>query len=462
MQGPSSANDKPLLQPAQPDSSVQRYQTQPDGWQAHAAGAQGAMQLPCRAHTAPTTAWMTVNHPAPQRGAASAHQQWSTPQGSGQRGRRVFVFLPPPGLAADGNAGVAAPAGSQVSTRPVQQTRHPLPAIRRGAAEDAQGGYSMGGADPYQLAAPVLRTGAPQRPQRPASAPADAARRRKANSVLAGSRPPNVSCTFDPTPRPQKALTQSTLQQAVSRHWVSKAARQQQQKENYPADDAASEFGSMPCVSQRGLQAGGEPSCIIGFGQLHSPLPAPGAATLTQQPRNQPCTSRLPPRQPSMLPAADAKPCSRWQAPAAVGAFGRPALLQADGSRAARTVAGPASPWVPADDTPEEPRAKLERRQQLQRLLVVKPDPFAKASRSGERWAWLQQPLDSQGRAGSDPEHDPTTILIPASAWGTDLKGADAQYWRIKQEGCAHMVLFFQEGGQALRGGRQHCSFTCS
>jgi hypothetical protein len=33
-----------------------------------------------------------------------------------------------------------------------------------------------------------------------------------------------------------------------------------------------------------------------------------------------------------------------------------------------------------------------------------------------------------------------------ASAWGTNLKGADAQYWKVKQ-GCAHMVLFFQEGG---------------
>jgi DNA mismatch repair protein MSH6 len=65
---------------------------------------------------------------------------------------------------------------------------------------------------------------------------------------------------------------------------------------------------------------------------------------------------------------------------------------------------------------------------------------------SCRRWEWLKEPRDAQGRPPSHPDHDPTTLLIPRAAWGTDLKGADAQYWRIKANGCAHMVLFFQEG----------------
>ncbi len=34
----------------------------------------------------------------------------------------------------------------------------------------------------------------------------------------------------------------------------------------------------------------------------------------------------------------------------------------------------------------------------------------------------------------------------PPSAFGTDLTGAHAQYWRVKAAGLAHCILFFQEG----------------
>lgn len=40
----------------------------------------------------------------------------------------------------------------------------------------------------------------------------------------------------------------------------------------------------------------------------------------------------------------------------------------------------------------------------------------------------------------------------PPSAFGTDLTGANAQYWRIKAAGLAHCVLFFQEGKQSRAG----------
>ena len=78
------------------------------------------------------------------------------------------------------------------------------------------------------------------------------------------------------------------------------------------------------------------------------------------------------------------------------------------------------------------------------------------------RWEWLKEPCDSQGRPPSHPDHDPTTLLIPASAWTSHLKGADAQYWRIKRDGCAHMVLFFQEGGEAHKAAARQMQCTAA
>ncbi|KAL4430604.1 hypothetical protein ABPG77_005844 [Micractinium sp. CCAP 211/92] len=92
-----------------------------------------------------------------------------------------------------------------------------------------------------------------------------------------------------------------------------------------------------------------------------------------------------------------------------------------------------------------EPGGKEERRLRLQRLLCDVQDPFERAS-TGRRWDWLREPRDAEGRPRSHPEHDPTTLHIPPSAFGTDLTGAHAQYWRVKAAGLAHCVLFFQEG----------------
>ena len=46
------------------------------------------------------------------------------------------------------------------------------------------------------------------------------------------------------------------------------------------------------------------------------------------------------------------------------------------------------------------------------------------------RWEWLREPRDQQGRPPSDPDHDPTTLLIPPAAWGTDLR-LDGGSWSI-------------------------------
>lgn len=115
----------------------------------------------------------------------------------------------------------------------------------------------------------------------------------------------------------------------------------------------------------------------------------------------------------------------------------------AAGPAAGRWAAEPAV--TPAACRDGQPGGKEERRQRLQRLLCDARDPFAPAS-SGRRWDWLREPRDAEGRPRSHPDHDPTTLCIPASAFGTDLTGAHAQYWRIKSAGLAHCVLFFQEG----------------
>ena len=49
------------------------------------------------------------------------------------------------------------------------------------------------------------------------------------------------------------------------------------------------------------------------------------------------------------------------------------------------------------------------------------------ARRRRRRWSWLADPRDARGRRPSDPDHDPTTLLVPPAAWRDDLKGADAQ-----------------------------------
>ena len=174
---------------------------------------------------------------------------------------------------------------------------------------------------------------------------------------------------------------------------------------------------------------------------------------------------------------------------------GRPSPHWQPARAAARPDPGQAvSKWAPGHSAATsragrrgDPVSKADRRLKLQSLLAAEAEPFAAGASTGRcgctptweipalqlhsapldilcsspvlrrRWEWLLEPRDQQLRPPSDPDHDPTTLHIPPGAWGTQLKGADAQYWRIKQAGCAHMVLFFQEGElPAAGGGAEH------
>ncbi len=64
--------------------------------------------------------------------------------------------------------------------------------------------------------------------------------------------------------------------------------------------------------------------------------------------------------------------------------------------------------------------------------------------KNDERYSWLANPLDAQKRAPQDPDYDPRTLYVPASAWNT-FTPFEKQFWEIKS---AHWdtVVFFKKG----------------
>lgn len=61
-----------------------------------------------------------------------------------------------------------------------------------------------------------------------------------------------------------------------------------------------------------------------------------------------------------------------------------------------------------------------------------------------ERYQWLVEIRDSQKRVPTDPEYDPKTLYIPASAWNK-FTAFEKQYWEIKSK-MWDCVVFFKKG----------------
>lgn len=61
-----------------------------------------------------------------------------------------------------------------------------------------------------------------------------------------------------------------------------------------------------------------------------------------------------------------------------------------------------------------------------------------------ERYHWLVNETDAQGRPPSDPEYDPRTLHIPSSAWGK-FTAFEKQYWEIKSK-MWDCIVFFKKG----------------
>lgn len=61
-----------------------------------------------------------------------------------------------------------------------------------------------------------------------------------------------------------------------------------------------------------------------------------------------------------------------------------------------------------------------------------------------ERYQWIVDLRDAQGRAPSDPEYDPRTLYIPSSAWNK-FTPFEKQYWEIKSK-MWDCIVFFKKG----------------
>ncbi|ODV96572.1 hypothetical protein PACTADRAFT_74210 [Pachysolen tannophilus NRRL Y-2460] len=61
-----------------------------------------------------------------------------------------------------------------------------------------------------------------------------------------------------------------------------------------------------------------------------------------------------------------------------------------------------------------------------------------------ERYKWLIQIKDAEGRLESDPEYDPRTLYIPSSAWAK-FTPFEKQYWEIKSK-MWDCIVFFKKG----------------
>ncbi|OWB73910.1 hypothetical protein B5S31_g3677 [[Candida] boidinii] len=76
-----------------------------------------------------------------------------------------------------------------------------------------------------------------------------------------------------------------------------------------------------------------------------------------------------------------------------------------------------------------------------------KSSPFGKKNftkENEERYQWLENIRDADGKDQSDPEYDPRTLYIPKAAW-KKFTPFETQYWEIKSK-MWDSVVFFKKG----------------
>ncbi|BFZ63086.1 DNA mismatch repair protein msh6 [Saitoella coloradoensis] len=61
-----------------------------------------------------------------------------------------------------------------------------------------------------------------------------------------------------------------------------------------------------------------------------------------------------------------------------------------------------------------------------------------------ERYSWLSDPRDAEGRRPTDSEYDPRTLFVPKSAWSR-FSPFETQFWEIKSK-LMDTVVFFKKG----------------
>ncbi|KAJ1983733.1 DNA mismatch repair protein msh6 [Dimargaris verticillata] len=106
----------------------------------------------------------------------------------------------------------------------------------------------------------------------------------------------------------------------------------------------------------------------------------------------------------------------------------------------------PPLPQTPRTDrtrprTPHIPAAATPRRQQPP---MTPTTPRTAKSSTATRSVWLVDIRDAEQRLPSDPEYDPRTLYIPASAW-KGFTPFERQFWEIKSKHF-DTVVFFKKG----------------
>ncbi|CCK71717.1 mismatch repair ATPase MSH6 KNAG_0H03020 [Huiozyma naganishii CBS 8797] len=98
------------------------------------------------------------------------------------------------------------------------------------------------------------------------------------------------------------------------------------------------------------------------------------------------------------------------------------------------------------------PKPTVQKRSQLPIKKSPMPNKIASSppgkknfnKQNEERYHWLVNEKDAQGRPPSDPEYDPRTLAIPSSAWGK-FTPFEKQYWEIKCQ-MWDCIVFFKKG----------------
>lgn len=99
---------------------------------------------------------------------------------------------------------------------------------------------------------------------------------------------------------------------------------------------------------------------------------------------------------------------------------------------------------VVAKQTPTRPKKPFaaKRSPSIKGISIPKHQKFGKQNE--ERYHWLVDERDASGRPVTDPQYDPRTLYIPASAWNK-FTPFEKQYWEIKSK-MWDCIVFFKKG----------------
>ncbi|KAI0461024.1 hypothetical protein LJB42_001354 [Komagataella kurtzmanii] len=100
--------------------------------------------------------------------------------------------------------------------------------------------------------------------------------------------------------------------------------------------------------------------------------------------------------------------------------------------------------WTPSFSSQNDAKGKTANNQVKRSNLINPLKPKASKKLDEERYHWLEDVRDAEGRAQGDPEYDPRTLFIPSSAWSS-FTPFEKQYWEIKSK-MYDCVVFFKKG----------------